>query len=65
MIRAPSYNKDVVDGINACNKRCLIGQCVKSRINTNSMLSFTSYNLVKEYTRLCEDEIRINVVKKH
>ena len=28
MIGAPGHGKDVVDGINACNKRFLMGKCV-------------------------------------
>ena len=28
MIGAPGHGKDVVDGINACDKRYLMGKCV-------------------------------------
>ena len=28
MIGAPGHGKDVVDGINACDKRFLMGKCV-------------------------------------
>ena len=73
MIEGSGHGKDVVDGINACDrcylmgKMCMIGTLEiddsESRMNTNSILDSTSCSLAKECKRLCEDEIRINCVK--
>ena len=76
MIGAPGHGKDGVNGINNIVKRylmekiCMIGTLevddYKSKMNAKySMVDIISCSLSKEYTHLCEDEIRINGVKSH
>ena len=57
MFGAPRYSKDVVDGINACDRRYLMGKIYiigtlnlddsESRMNTYSIVYFTSSSLAK------------------
>ena len=73
MLGDPGHGKDMVDGINACDKRYLMGEmCMigtpevddkQSRMNTYSMVGSASFNLAKECKRLCDDETRVNGVK--
>lgn len=73
MIQDPRHGNDMVDGINACGKRYLMGEiCMidttevdnrKSRMNIHSIIGISSCNLFKECKRLCEDNERVNSVK--
>ena len=75
MIGAPGHGKDVVDGINACDKRYLMGKmCMigtpeaddkESRMNAHSMIGSASCSLAKACKRLCDEDVRINCVKKY
>ena len=37
----------------------------ESRMNDHSMVGSASCSLIKEYKRLCDDEVRVNGVKEH
>ena len=75
IIESPGYGKEVIDGINSCGKRYLMGEVYmignpeaddnEKKMNHNLMVGNTSCNLDKECKHLCEDEIRMNCVKLH
>ena len=75
MIGAPEHGKYVVDGINTCDNRYLMGKmCMigtleadnkESRMNSHSMVGSASYSLAKELKRLCGDEVKVNGFKEH
>jgi hypothetical protein len=74
-IGAPGHGKDIVDGLNATDKRflrgrmCLIGSPEANdgakRMAAHSMVEGASKSLALECARLCSDETRITGVKGH
>jgi hypothetical protein len=72
-IGAPGHGKDIVDGLNATDKRflkgkmCLIGSPEANdsahRMVAHSMVEGASKSLAEECARLCSDEVRTSGVK--
>jgi hypothetical protein len=72
-IGAPGHGKDIVDGLNATDKRflkgkmCLIGSLEANnsahRMVAHSMVEGASKSLAEECARLCSDEARTSGVK--
>ena len=64
MIESPGHGKDVVNRINACDKRYIMRKyvwLVHQRLITKKVGSI-SCNMVKECKRACDDEVRVNGV---